>query len=338
MPMNQRLLLALPLLALTLLVPLQAFAQRGPVIDMHLHAFPMEELPPGTPACPGDQHGLVPTIDPGEKLDFTKLATCEHPIFAPADDAALMRDSIAALRKYNVRRAVTEGPVELVAKWRRAAPDTILPGVAFGARKEKSIDELRRLHANGQLAVLGEAFIQYRGLRPDDARFEAYFALAEELDIPVAIHMGEGPPAAARFPGYEDYRVSMGSPLLLENVLRKHPRLRIYVMHYGSPLVDEMIAMMFTYPNLYVDIACNDWAFPRAQFHDALKRLVDAGFIKRIMFGSDQMYWPGAIGEAVKAVETASFLDESQKRDIFYDNAARFLRLSAAEIAKDHQR
>lgn len=99
-----------------LLSPLQAYAQQQlPIIDMHLHAFPMEELPPGTPACPGDQRVLIPTIDPREELDFAKFMTCEHPIFAPADDAALMRDSIAALRKHNVRRAVTEGPVELVA-------------------------------------------------------------------------------------------------------------------------------------------------------------------------------------------------------------------------------
>ena len=321
-----------------LLYPAQVLAgQPLPVIDMHLHAFSMEELPPGTPACPGDQHVLVPTIDPGEEIDFSKFATCEQPIFAPADGDALMRESIAALREHNVRRAMTEGPVERVAEWRNAAPDIIIPGVAFGARREKSVDELRRLHANGQLAVLGEAYIQYRGLRPDDPPFEPYFALAEELDIPVAIHLGEGPPAAARFPGYEDYRASVGSPFLLEEVLRKHPKLRIYVMHYGSPLVDEMIAMMFTHPNLYVDVACNNWSFPRAQFHDALKRMVDAGFIKRIMFGSDQMYWPDAIGEAIKAIETASFLTESQKRDVLYNNAARFLRLSDSEIAEDHR-
>ena len=130
----------------------------------------------------------------------------------------------------------------------------------------------------------------------------------------------------------------MGSPFLLEDVLRRHPKLRIYVMHYGAPLVDEMIAMMFTHPNLYVDVAGNNWGFPRAHFHDALKRMVDAGFGKRIMFGSDQMYWPDAIGGAIKAIETAPFLDASQKRDILYNNAARFLRLSETEIARDHAR
>jgi uncharacterized protein len=332
------------LASLLLLAALPAWAASAapapePVIDMHLHAFQMEELPPGTPACPGDQLVQVPTIDPKDDLDFSKFVTCDRPIFAPANDAALRDGTLAALRKHNVRRAMTEGPVELVADWREAAGgELILPGVAFGTRQDKSIAELRRLHANGQLAVLGEVYIQYRGHRADDPRYEPYFALAEELDIPVAIHLGEGPPAAARFPGYESYRASMGSPFLLEDVLRKHPKLRIYVMHYGSPLVDEMIAMMFTHPNLYVDVACNNWSFPRAQFHDALKRMVDAGFAKRIMFGSDQMYWPDAIGEAIKSIETAQFLGAEQKRDILYNNAARFLRLSEAEIARDHAR
>ena len=309
----------------------------GPVIDMHLHAFAMDELPPGAPACPGDQGVLIPTIDPRKELDFSKFPGCDKPMFAAASDADLRDKSIAALRMHNVRRAMTEGSVERVADWRKAAGgEVILPGVAFGARKEKSIAELRRLHANGQLAVLGEVYIQYRGHRADDARYEPYFALAEELDVPVAIHLGEGPPAAARFPGYETYRASLTTPFQLEDVLRRHPKLRIYVMHYASPLVDEMIAMMFTHPNLYVDVACNNWGFPRAQFHDALKRMVDAGFIKRIMFGSDQMYWPDAIGEAIKAIETAPFLDAAQKRDILYNNAARFLRLTPAQVAADH--
>lgn len=321
-----------------LVTPLLANAQpKPPIIDMHLHAFRMDDVPPGAPACPGDQGVLMPTIDPKDELDFSKWLTCNKPIFAAASDADLREKSIAALRHHNVKQAVTEGAVEDVAAWREAAPDLILPGVAFGTRNDKSIEELRRLHAAGQLAVLGEVYIQYRGHRPDDARYEPYFALAEELDIPVGIHLGEGPPAAARFPGYETYRASMGSPFLLEEVLRKHPRLRIYVMHYGSPLVDEMIAMMFTHPNLYVDVSCNNWLSPRAQFHDALKRMIDAGFEKRILFGSDQMYWPDAIGEAIKSIETAPFLNEGQKRDILYNNAARFLRLSEAAITKHHE-
>jgi predicted TIM-barrel fold metal-dependent hydrolase len=45
------------------------------------------------------------------------------------------------------------------------------------------------------------------------------------------------------------------------------------------------------------------------------------------MFGSDQMVWPGLIDAAVRSIEEATFLSAEQKRDIFYNNAARFLRL-----------
>ena len=52
--------------------------------------------------------------------------------------------------------------------------------------------------------------------------------------------------------------------------------------------------------------------------------------------GTWRAYWPGAIGEAIKSIEQAPFLTESQKRDILYNNAARFLRLDEAEIRADH--
>ncbi len=52
-----------------------------------------------------------------------------------------------------------------------------------------------------------------------------------------------------------------------------------------------------------------------------------AGFTKRIMFGSDQMIWPDAIGKAIERIESAPFLTPSQKRDIFYNNAVRFFKL-----------
>jgi len=39
------------------------------------------------------------------------------------------------------------------------------------------------------------------------------------------------------------------------------------------------------------------------------------------------MVWPGTIDVAIQSIETAPFLTLEQKRDTFYNNAARFLRL-----------
>lgn len=314
----------------------QAQTPGRPIIDMHLHAFPLD-FAVGVPACPGDGEVELLAIDPKVEFDPSLLAKpCSNPILSPVTDEALMRESLAALKQFNIRRAVTSGSLELVSKWRAADPERIIPAIQFAGVSPLAVAEYRRLFHSDAFQIFAEVGTQYRGVDASDARYEAYFALAEELDIPVGIHLGQGPPGAARFPGYETYRVHLTSPFQLEAVLQKHPRLRIYVMHYASPLVDEMIAMMFSYPNLYVDISCNNWSFPRAQFHAELKRMVDAGLTSRIMWGSDQMIWPGAIGEAVEAIEKAPFLNEAQKRDIFYNNAARFLRLTEAQIKADH--
>lgn len=48
------------------------------------------------------------------------------------------------------------------------------------------------------------------------------------------------------------------------------------------------------------------------------------------------MTWPDAIGTAVEAIEKADFLSAEQKRDILYNNAARFLRLTPEQIARHH--
>jgi predicted TIM-barrel fold metal-dependent hydrolase len=93
-----------------------------------------------------------------------------------------------------------------------------------------------------------------------------------------------------------------------------------------------------THPQVYVDVVIISYALPRAGFHGYLRRIVEAGFGRRVMFGSDQMVWPEALETAIQAIESAAFLTASQKRDIFYNNAARFLKLSEKEIARHHGR
>jgi uncharacterized protein len=106
-----------------------------------------------------------------------------------------------------------------------------------------------------------------------------------------------------------------------------HPKLRIFVENTGYPYLEDMIAMMYQYPQLYGDVSTITWIIPRSAFYDYLKRLIAAGLGKRLMFGSDQLSWPEMIGEGIESIEKADFLTDEQKRDILYNNAVTFLRM-----------
>jgi predicted TIM-barrel fold metal-dependent hydrolase len=92
-----------------------------------------------------------------------------------------------------------------------------------------------------------------------------------------------------------------------------------------------MIEVLNAHPQLRVDVGILSYGYPRTDFHAYLKRLVDAGFVDRILFGSDQMLWPQAIDRAIAGIESADFLTKEQKRMILHDNAARFLRLDVRQ-------
>jgi hypothetical protein len=303
--------------------------QRYDVIDMHFHAdLPDAEGPPGAKVCA--PYPVWMPRDPGQPIDrylsrFSIHPTCPRTLSSPTDPIVLRNQAIAMLERYNVL-ALAGGAAATVEDYRAHASGHILPAAGFGSSgKLPSIADLRRLHAAGRLVALSEITTQYAGIAPDDPRLEPYYALAEELDIPVGIHMGPGPPGTAYF-ATPAYRVAAGDPVRLEPVLIRHPRLRIYAMHAGWPFGDAMIGMLFAHPQLYVDIGILDYAYPEVDFYAYLKRLIDAGMEERIMFGSDNMVWPDAIGVAIERVRRAPFLSDRQKRLILHDNAARFLR------------
>lgn len=238
----------------------------------------------------------------------------------------------AALNKYNIY-AIASGDDSVLQSMKQKEPKRILPSKLIWSPKAVDMAQLRQEIKDKKWDAIGELLSQYATLPANDPSLDPLYSLAEEMDIPVGIHMGPGPMGAAYIPMFKGYRMSLTHPFYLEDVLIKHPKLRLYVMHAGYPMIDEMLGMLYDFPQLYVGIAAIDWIFPnRKEFYRYLKTLVDAGYEKRILFGSDEMEWPQGIGMAIKNVQEAPFLTESEKRDILFNNAVRFFKLNPADF------
>ncbi|MCB0490433.1 MAG: amidohydrolase family protein [Cyclobacteriaceae bacterium] len=275
----------------------------GKIIDMHLHTGLPHQVPAGTPAlcrpapCQGDGQA---TVDPSDLRDKT---------------VEVMDDN-------NITKAFLSGvDWSAVQEWRKSDPERFIASPFILKTGSSELEKLTEEYKSGSFEGMGEIGTQLMGLSPNDPSLEPYFQLAEEHNLPVLIHtLGIGP-------YMPHFRSGAGNPVLLEEVLVKHPDLRVFVENGGYPYREEMIAMMYQYPQLYVDMSTITWVIPRTAFYDYLEGFIRAGLGKRIMFGSDQMVWPEKIGAAVEAINQAPFLNAEQTEDIFYNNAVRFLKL-----------
>jgi predicted TIM-barrel fold metal-dependent hydrolase len=235
---------------------------------------------------------------------------------------------LAALKQYNIVRAALHGPAETLQAWVDAAPSRFIPLPMLFEPPDDPLptpDTLRDGITSGRFKGVGEIIAQYAGVPLDDRMLEPYWQLAADLDVPVAVHTGRSFPGIV-YDGYPKFRLRYGNPLALEDVLANHRSLRLYMMHAGEPWRQETLATMSMYPQLYMDIGAVVWLAPRPAVHALLRELIAHGLGKRIMFGTDEMAWPDAIGIAISNVDAADFLSAEQKADIFYKNAARFFR------------
>jgi hypothetical protein len=283
----------------------------GPIIDMHLHAYTE-----GTGGMLGMTH--PPTLR-GETYPGTRTAE-EH-----------RKQTLEILRKNNVVKAV----VTNADHWVPEAPEMILLGRGSG-----SLDSLRKHYQNNKLQVVAELSPFYAGKLAYDPSVLPYFELAAELELPVGFHIFPGGPNGGFHLMPEmlgGMRAYNANPMQIEEVLASYPDLKVYIMHGGWPYIEDIKALMYAHPQLYVDIAVVNWILPEEELHYYLTELIRSGFGDRIMYGSDQMVWPQVIEIGIASVNSAP-ITQQQKEDIFYNNAARFLGLSEEEITEHKNR
>lgn len=292
-------------------------ADAPPIIDVHLHVYDDSQLPmPQHPTYPGE-------------------------IRSVPDQSTLIAETLAQMDKHNIVLGLLHDTPANIEKLRERAPDRFLAYPRIGGRfqggtmsQDPAPEEFERAIGRGDWAGIGEIATVYNGLDPTDTRLWPYYQLANRLDIPVAWHTGTRRGMTLTQP---EFRAEIGRPTRWEDIFSKLPNLRAVLFHAGHPFRDDFIAVMMTYPWVYTDTGPFGHVRTPQQFYAYFGYLIEMGLGDRIMFGSDQMGWPEGIGRSVRVIEEAPW-DESIKRKILYNNAARFLRLSKDQIEKHHRR
>lgn len=291
MPVGQSVAILLAFLALSAQVALAQTTRKLParLVDVHLHVW--DSLPP----------------------------------------SRTFRDSLlAAFRRYHLESAVASGDLAGVRALTALAPGRVLAGVSYGPGiMLPSTEELLGGLRTGRLAVFGEIDAAWLGESLTGPHLAPYWDLVETARVPALVFTGLAPAGTELRACCTHYRATAARLQDVEEVLARHPRLHMDLMQAGWPYRDQTIALMYSFPELYADLGnlAGNPTIPREEFLDYLHALIRAGLGKRLMFGSglSAEEWSTKIGPVIDAIQTAPFLSEEQRADIFYRNAERFL-------------
>ena len=105
-------------------------------------------------------------------------------------------------------------------------------------------------------------------------------------------------------------------------------------MHYPGRYFEECIELMKKYNQIYCEISAVSMFAPKERWEPRVKKLYEEGLGNRLMFASD---YAGTIRKNIEIIYNIQWLTDEQKRDVYYNNAAKFLRLSEEQIAEHHK-
>lgn len=202
-----------------------------------------------------------------------------------APEARLISDMDASgvdqafLLAFDVRRV--EGfsvPNEFVAGMCERHPGRFIGFASVDAGREGAAADLR--HAVTDLGLRGlKTAPCYLRMSPADPLWNDVYETAQELGIPVLVHTGYTPARNA------DARYF--SPLLLEQVARDFPGLKLILAHLGTPWVRPCVELLARHPNLHADLSIFGSYRPAATVAAALAHAREAGVLDRILWGTD---------------------------------------------------
>jgi uncharacterized protein len=156
-------------------------------------------------------------------------------------------------------------------------------------------------------------------IRPDDERLFPVYEKLIEHDRLITLHAGNGP----SLHGYKEKTKDVSGALLIKNVLRRYPKLKLIMPHLGADEFDAFFELMEAFPNLWMDttMAVGGY-FPQLKVPwDKIEKFQD-----RILFGSDFPNIPYGYETEIKAIQAAG-LSQAVQDKIFSKNAEKLLEI-----------
>ena len=154
-------------------------------------------------------------------------------------------------------------------------------------------------------------------LAPDHAKYYPFYAKCCELGVPIQLQVGQSMVYSPEFPCR-----SVGRPLALDAVACDFPELKLIGIHVGIPWTDEMIAMAWKHPNVYIGCDAHSPRYWPASF---VHYMTTYGASK-VLFGTD---FPVLDFVRTRREIEALGLSEDSLRAVLRENALRVYGLPA---------
>ncbi len=184
-------------------------------------------------------------------------------------------------------------------------------------KKKKAVQEIQRSYEIGLRGIAIRPFMFQ--IRPTDKRMYPIYSTCVELDIPIWFHMSIN---------YSTNTMEVERPIYLDVVAQQFPELKIIAGHGGWPWVNEMVAVAWRNPNIYIDIASYlpKYLSMQGTGWEPLMHYGNTVLQDKILFGSTWLFMGLSIKQLADEVIKLP-LKEKVKEKWLYSNAARFFNI-----------
>ena len=145
-------------------------------------------------------------------------------------------------------------------------------------------------------------------MAPDHARYYPFYAKCCELGVPIQMQVGH----CLR---YSDERPlpSVGRPITLDTIACHFPELKLVGIHIGWPWTEEMIAVAYKHPNVFI----GSDAYAPKHWPVSLVDYINSWGTKKVIFGTD---FPVIDIERARAEIEALNLRDQAKMNLLRNN------------------